>query len=159
MQPLRAPAPAGDGPTILHAKTRRLYNHWLSLRRGRRRPTRADLDPVDFAFALGNVILFDVDHAAGEFRYRLVGSNCARRQGYDLTGKTTAAIPGPENRRYVEERLREVAGGGEPIAVLRHGVFDERIYRHEILYLPLGEAGRVDMIVVYLNYDFDRPDR
>jgi hypothetical protein len=151
-------APAIDGPTILHARTRRLYDYWLSRRQGRRRPTRADLDPVDFAFALGNVILIDVE-GAGEFRYRLVGSNCVRRQGYDPTGKTTAAIEGSENRRMIEERLRAVVRGGEPVAFLRQEIADDRLYRYEILYLPLGEAGRIDMLMIYLNYDFDRAER
>lgn len=159
MQPFRAQPAGPEGPTIRHAKTQRLYDYWLSRKGGRARPRRADIDPVDFAFALGNVVLIDVEHAAGTFRYRLVGSNCVRRQGYDPTGKTTAAIPGPENRRYVEERLAAVVRDGEPSAFLRQGVFDGRSYRYETLYLPLGEAGRVDMVLVYLNYDFDRPDR
>jgi hypothetical protein len=149
-----------DGPTILHARTRRLYDYWLSRSQDRRRPTRADLDPVDFAFVLGNVILMDVGGAGpDEFRYRLVGSNCVRRQGYDPTGQTTAAIAGCENRRGIEERLRAVVRGGEPAAFLRQEIADHRSYRYEILYLPLGEAGRIDMIMVYLNYDFDRAER
>ena len=148
--------PAAQEPSILHAKTRRLYEYWLACRRGRRYPSRADIDPLDFRFALGNVILIEVVHADGAFRYRLVGANCARRQGYDPTGKTTAAIPGPENRRAVEERLRAIVAGGEPTALVREDFADRRSYRYELLALPLGEGDRIDMLMLYLNYDFDR---
>lgn len=145
---------AGSKPDIVHAKTRRLYEYWLSRRGDRRFPSRADIDPLDFVYALGDVILVDVDRARDEFRYRLVGTNCVRRTGYDPTGKTTAAVPGAENRKVVEDHMRAVAGTGEPSVRVRETVTDNRLYAYEVMVLPLGADGRVDQLLIYLNYDF-----
>lgn len=148
------PARSAKPPAIVHPKTQRLYDYWDSRRGGRRFPSRADIDPLDFVFALGNVILVDVEHERNEFRYRLVGTNCVTRSGYDPTGKTTAAVPGEENRRIVEERFRAVTRTGEPSVRVRETVTDDRLYVYEVMILPLGAHDRVDQIMIYLNYDF-----
>jgi hypothetical protein len=51
-------------------------------------PGRADIDPLGMRYALGHLVLTDVE--AGDpprFLLRLVGSHVAERMGYDVTGR------------------------------------------------------------------------
>src|ERR1700732_1345054 len=82
---------------IKHPKLQRLYNYWAAKCGERKMPARADIDPIDMAFVLGNVILANV--VAGTplgFRIRLHGTTLAERVGYDLTGKMLDDMPVPE---------------------------------------------------------------
>lgn len=45
---------------IRHPRLRQLYEYWDKQRGDRAMPSRADLDPIDMRFAIGNVILIDV---------------------------------------------------------------------------------------------------
>ena len=45
---------------IQHPDLRTLYDYWNERRRERRWPARADINPVDLKFALGNLSLIDV---------------------------------------------------------------------------------------------------
>ena len=60
---------------IKHPKLQQLYDYWSVKRGERKMPSRADIDPLDMTFVMGNVILVDV--IAGEppgFRIRLHGT-------------------------------------------------------------------------------------
>jgi hypothetical protein len=51
-------------------------------------PSRADIDPLDLRFAIGNLILVDAIEAEPlRFRVRLHGTNLSERMDFDLTGK------------------------------------------------------------------------
>src|SRR5260221_12473198 len=65
----------------------RLYAYLEAKRGTREFAARRDIDPLDFAYALGNVILLDVLYQPLRFRFRLVGSVISGRVGYDMTGK------------------------------------------------------------------------
>jgi hypothetical protein len=47
-------------PTIINPRLQQLYASWLAKRGGRRFPARADFDPIELRFILGNLILVDV---------------------------------------------------------------------------------------------------
>ena len=51
----------------------RVYRYWLSLKGDRSLPRRAELDPIDFAYALDNIMLIDVLRDPLRFRVRLHG--------------------------------------------------------------------------------------
>src|SRR5262245_11655849 len=91
---------------LRHAPMRRLFEHWLAKRGTRVAPARADIDPLEIPYALGDLLMLDVEYpaaAAGPvFRYRLTGSRIVLLTGYDLIGSTTAAIPDAANRAYLE---------------------------------------------------------
>src|SRR4051794_10782916 len=73
------------------AESRALYRYWQSLRRGRRLPARADVDPIEIPALLPNLILIDVEPSPLRFRYRLVGTRIvsyrAELQIPDHTGR------------------------------------------------------------------------
>jgi hypothetical protein len=132
----------------------RFVRYWLAKREGRRFPSRASIDPLEFDYVLGDVALIDAQRLPPgaplrwQFRYRLVGTNLVMRDGYDLTGKTLEDLPEPEYREQIRETWTKVCETGEPVHRLRDFRLDNRIRRYEAVILPLASDGeRVDMLV------------
>src|SRR5579864_8138687 len=86
---------------------RQLYAYWEGLRRSREFPARRDIDPLDFRYALGHVMLLDVFYQPLRFRFRLHGTALALRAGYDMTGKMADDLPNAHNRSMLIERDRK----------------------------------------------------
>lgn len=132
----------------------RLHAYWCARRGERAMPARADLDPADFAYILGNVVLVEVHGPPFRLRYRLHGVNLVARDGYDMTGRWLHDHPEPEYRARIEQTYGEVARSGRLAHGIRDIVVDGRARRYETLVLPLGRDGAiVDMILgaqVYL---------
>ena len=62
-----------------------------------RLPRRADIDPLDMRFALGHLILTDVEPGTQpRYRHRLIGTHIVERAGYDATGRYLDEIPETE---------------------------------------------------------------
>ena len=132
---------------------RRVYEYWVAKRGERAFPNRADLDPLDLGFALGNISLIDVLYDPLRFRFRLHGSVIAGRVGTDMTGKLADEVPEPERRAFILENYRTVVETRQPLA--RHGkrTLDRRHWDFDSIVLPLGnEAGVVDMLLVCVEY-------
>lgn len=144
-------------PDISNPKLRRLYEYWSQRRGDRRWPARADLDPVDMSFVLGNVILVEVlPDAPSRYRIRLHGSTLAHRVGYDLTGKMLDDMPVPEFRDLSRRSFDKVVGTGEPLHVVNNRMVDDRMQSYESILMPLSSDGdRVDMLLIGLVYDGD----
>jgi len=139
---------------IADEKIRRFYQYWLAKRGGRRYPSRASLDPRDFAEVLGDVVLIDAWRSEPgsrwpwSFRYRLVGTNIVARDGYDLTRKTLEELPEPEYRERVRATWIEVCETGIPAHHVRELWLDDRLRRYEVIVLPLAGNGEdIDMLV------------
>ncbi len=133
---------------IRDPRLQRLYAYWRERHVGTRPPSRADLDPLDFRYAVGFVTLVDVEHDPLRFRFRLVASPVTQHLGYELTGKYLDEVPEPAMRGYLEESYRRVVA--ERCALHERGerVLDRRIWRHESMLLPCCDAtGSVNMII------------
>jgi hypothetical protein len=134
-------------------KLRRFYEYWCEKRGGRRLPARRDLDPLDFPYVLGNVMLVDVLRDPQRFRVRLHGTNVVARMHYDMTGKFLDDVPRPEWRTYILERCRGLAASGEPLLLMNDLFLDGWGSRYEALWLPLGDDGEtVDLLICALIY-------
>jgi len=144
--------------TIVNPRLRRLYEYWAERRGERRFPARADIDPLDFSFLMGNLILVEVvpgDPLA--FRIRLHGTNLAQRAGYELTGKMLNELPNTQFRQLAMDTFAHVATTGKPYRGYRDRVLDDRLHRYETVMLPLSSDGeRVDMLLVGLIYADER---
>jgi len=137
-----------DDPLLI-----RLHDHWRSLRRGREMPSRADLDPLDIAFILGNVLLVDVLRDPTRFRIRLHGTNMVARAGYDMTGRFTDELPNAEFRAATEASFAHVAAKRRPRAWSRKRMIGDRWMNYDTLMLPLSADGvNVDMLLVGFVY-------
>src|SRR5271154_6383357 len=94
---------------IVHPSLRQLYDYWDEKRAGRAMPSRADLDPIEMRFAIGNVILVDVIEGTPlGFHIRLHGTNLSERVRYDLTGKMLDDLPFVEFRELTRQSFTKV---------------------------------------------------
>lgn len=149
-----------DLSAVQHPDLRRFLAYWQDKRQGRGMPARRDVDPLEFSWILGRVSLVEVAEEEPRFRYRLVASTLADHLGYEVTGRSTADIPEPEMRAYVESQYTRVAETRLPHADRGDMVLDGRLWRSEALYLPLSaDDGRVDMILVARITDRPRRPR
>jgi hypothetical protein len=134
----------------------RFYLYWLEHKGARRCPSRRDIDPLDFDYLLGNVMLVDVLSDPLRFRVRLHGSNMVMRAGYDLTGKLVDDLPIPEYRKYVIERCKGMVRTGTPLVVQHDRVLGGQPQRYEALWLPFSSDGtQVTMLLCALIYMVD----
>jgi hypothetical protein len=132
----------------------RFVQYCREKRYGARYPARAALDPLDFRYVLGDVVIIDAHRpAAGsaegwQFRYRLVGAGIVERDGYDLTNKTLEELPEPEYRERVRATWTEVCETGQLAHHLREVVLDNRLRCYEVVVLPLASNGEdIDMLI------------
>jgi hypothetical protein len=81
--PQSSPAPrVGVDPSIASDPgVQEFYRYWLGLRRGRRFPSRRDIDPAAIPRLLPKVLLLDVHRDPLDFEYRLIGDEVASRLG------------------------------------------------------------------------------
>jgi len=132
---------------------RRLYAYWDERRQGREFPGRRDLDPLDFRYALGHVLLLDVLADPLRFRFRLHGSLLTTRAGYDMTGRMVDELPNPANRKLLIERCRALVHARQPLAVIDERILGRRRFGYEAVWLPLSGDGRtIDMLLGGLVY-------
>jgi hypothetical protein len=142
---------------IRDSRLARLYAYWLERRGARRFPGRRDIDPLDFAYVLGHIMMLEVLREPLRFRVRLHGTEMATRAQYDLTGKLLDELPINEYRAYVIERCRSLVATGEPQLVRHDRVLDARTRRYEALWLPLSDDdANVTMLICALIYDWQR---
>jgi hypothetical protein len=156
MHELVAPVEIRQPPAwdIQNARLRRLYAYWLEKKEQRRFPSRKDIDPVDFPYVLGHVILVDVMRDPLRFRVRVHGTEMVAKAGYDLTGKFLDDHPITEYRRYVMERCEGLVRDGEPLLVRNERSLDGKPRRYEALWLPLSDDGRhVTKLLAAMVYD------
>ena len=139
---------------IVDPDIRRFVEYYQDKRGAGRHPPRAALDPLDFRYVLGDVVIIAANRSpldrarAWHFRYRLIGANVVARDGYDLTNKTLEDMPEPEYRERVRATWTEVCDSGLPAHHLRELVLDERTRRYEVVVLPLASNGEdIDMLI------------
>jgi hypothetical protein len=64
---------------IGESSLRRLYSYWSDRRGARLAPSRHDIDPMDFRYLRGNIMIVDVLRDPLRFRVRLHGTEMVRR--------------------------------------------------------------------------------
>lgn len=126
---------------IRDPRLRRFYDYWIGKRGERRMPARRDIDPLEFPYVLGNLMLVDVLSDPQRFRVRLHGVNVVTRMHYDMTGKLLDEVPRPEWRTYVLDRCRGLAASGEPLLLMNDLTLDGWNSRYEALWLPFSDDG------------------
>lgn len=132
-----------------HPLLRRLFEYWSDKAAGRIAPSRGDIDPVDFSYAIGWVTLVDVLEDGAEFQARVFGGAMAILAGQELSGRTSAAIQDPELRQAIVANLRWVVTNRRPLRIYRELTTAQRRYRYETVILPLSSDGQtVDQLLM-----------
>jgi hypothetical protein len=149
---------------IEHPKLLKLLDFWESKRGGRWMPRRSDIDVLELAPWLGNLILLEVVGAGEDFIYRVYGTNLVRLIQHDLTNKSTTNLKS-EARRAVVAEYSDVAASGQPFYVRQRRTVMKGQLMLSKLVVPLSENGaQVDRLLagVYpsiLEMDESLPDR
>lgn len=136
------------------ARLRRFLAYWLERAERGRLPRRADIDPLDFPWALPMVWLCDYLREDGRFRYRVAGEEINAVYGYNLAGRHLDEVLAVDGYARVAERYRCCA---DTPAIVHTGgrVYIEplRSYIGERLMLPLGDDhGRTAMVIGLTAY-------
>jgi hypothetical protein len=118
-------------------------------------PSRADIDPIEMRFVIGDVVLADViEGDPPRFRIRLHGTNLSERTNFDLTGKMLDEMPVHEFRDLSYRSFRKVVRTGEPLHALADRPLDGRTQRYEAIVLPLSSDGTtIDRLMVGMIYE------
>jgi hypothetical protein len=138
----------------------RMFAYWQSKCGGHAMPARADIDPIDFAWGLGNICLLDVQRNPPQFRYRLAGTRLTRLKEVDLTGRSVDDIQPAEFRDMIRKHLLEVVETAKPnlyCISITNGGGPQTYVR---LALPLRAAdGSVGMILTMIDIIGVLPER
>ncbi|MDE2165569.1 MAG: PAS domain-containing protein [Alphaproteobacteria bacterium] len=131
-----------------------LYRDWNARRNGRAFPARADFDPLELRYILGNLSLVDVLRDPLRFVFRLHASNNAARLGVDLTGKEVAQMPNSIDPGSVRAQYEQVVKTGAPVARRTESIFaDGQRWEYEVLALPLATDGvTIDMLMAGMSW-------
>src|SRR4051812_30059046 len=145
---IAAPGPGDPLAALSDPRLHRFFAYLQGKRGDREFAARRDIDPLEFGYILGNVVLLDVEHEPLRFRYRLVGSVLAAATGYDLTGSYVDAHRDPEYRAYVLARYRETVTGRRPSGGIYELVMGRKLKQYQWLRVPLSDDGEtINMIV------------
>lgn len=143
---------------FLHPQLERLLDYWKDRRRGRRFPLRDDIDPLDFGYVLGHVLLVDVEREpAIRFRYRLWGTDLARDYGQEMTGRYVDQLQPPSFAERVQQHYLEALAAAEPQLHKFDDVIGERWFTHERLLMPLGLKDAPETVGMILGAIYRRP--
>ena len=126
---------------LVHPVLQQLYAYWLDKSAGRFAPRRADIDPVDFAYAIGWTALIDVVDGGASFRPRVWGGNMKAFSRGDYTGQHRLQFIDGDITPIVLEGFRWVVANRKPSSTLRDILTAMRHYRFESVVLPLSDDG------------------
>ena len=130
-------------------RLRALYDYWQRKRDDRPLPARADIDPIELKYLLGNLFLVDVAYGPLRFRYRLAGTNIVQLLGRELTGRTVDDLEGlPMGPQIVKQHFSEVVLSREPSYKLLELTIGRTPIVYRRLLLPLSpDGGAVNMLL------------
>ena len=124
-----------------HPRLLMLEQFWNGKRGARWAPSKNDMDPLDMAAWLGNLMIVAVLDGGEDFLCRLYGTHLVQLFSRELTGRRLSSLSGAERNR-IQGRLRAVLRDRRP----RHFRFDfrrgSRSFSVAELILPLSDDGK-----------------
>lgn len=154
MRPSNAAAITDLLTAVSEPRLRRFYVYLEEKRAGRDFAARRDIDPLDFPYILGHVVLLDVLRDPLRFRYRIVGTGLAGWRGYDLQGKFVDDHPDPEYREFVLAQYRETVERRSATGGAYDLLLDGKPRRYQAVRAPLSEDGTtINMIIAAFVLD------
>jgi hypothetical protein len=117
--------------------------YWREKKGDRTFPSRADIDPLEFAKMLPRVMMVEVSYDPLEFRYRVAGTGLFAMHGQELTGKLARELDPPEFGALIHGHYVEVITRRVPILHLIDLTLDFLATSYARLILPLSSDGQV----------------
>ena len=105
------------GDQAMNLKTdgaRTLLAYWQRQKGEQRLPSTVDLDLVDLAPILGNMVIYE--YGTGDFTVRFFGTEMVRRLGVDLTGIKTSSFSHVPFGELIADHLSQVIDGPTMLA-------------------------------------------
>ncbi|WP_193180654.1 PAS domain-containing protein [Nisaea sediminum] len=116
----------------------RFLDYWLRLRGRHAMPSYADLDPVDFPWALPNIFVVEI-LPGGDFVYRIAGEEHTQRYRRNLKGLRLSDIMQSDAAEAITERWRLILDMPAAFFILTdHHSEQGASVLGERLVLPLG---------------------
>ena len=147
---MSADAPPGLGPRGESALA-----YWQGLRRGRRLPARADIDPAEIPKLLAGTLLIDVLREPLDFRYRLIGSEIDAITHRNFRGMRFSEIPQMRRGNRLWAQFEQVVETRRPLwSEVPYVGADPFISGIRHCLMPLGADGEtVDMIFAVIDVE------
>lgn len=123
-----------------HASTKRVFEYWNERRGDRAAPHRADIDPVQIRYALGDTFMLAADFVE-EWRFRLAGTRVCALFGREIKGEAFAALWDEGSRKAISDLIADLEEGGGVVAGLTGHAIDGSTLDIELLLLPLAHVG------------------
>ncbi len=133
-----------ETPSTIRSSTRDLrfaLDYWRQKRGIRLAPTRGDIDPVDIAPVLPQVMLVDVGSDPVDFRFRLAGTGLFKIHGAELTNKRALDLEPPAYGALIHRLYCDALARRAPIV---HRLLIECETRRSayMRIVPLSEDGQ-----------------
>jgi hypothetical protein len=134
---------------IADSLLQQLHAYWTTIRGACRMPSRAQVDPADMRFILGQVMMIDVTDRPAGFKVRLQGTELAWCLGSDLTGKTLEGLRSTGLRALLRECFAQSVITLAPVHQTSRQNHDGVPRLYSVLVLPLSADDRhVDKLLV-----------
>jgi hypothetical protein len=134
---------------IRHPHLQRFFGYWRAKAGEREMPSRTDLDPVEFRYILGNVILVDVEPVPLRFRFRLYGAALINFFGDgDYTGKYADELLPADYAPFVVQAYKTAVEGRVPRYAERDLVMNHQRLVYDVLTLPLADPAKPSEIAM-----------
>jgi hypothetical protein len=141
---------------VEHPNLKRILALWDEKRAGRRWPSRADFDPVEMKYALGDLTLYDVEDNPRRYWCRLDGTRQVELFGVDCTGRYLDESLPADYYAVVAQSLAQTVDEGRPLYLQREIPYAGRYIRYETIVLPQSSDGqRVDQLMIALMPHWD----
>jgi hypothetical protein len=129
-----------DPDQIHSTRLRRLHAYWDAKRGDRTMPSRADIDPVEMGWILGNLSLIEV-REGGDYVWRLDGTNLAEFFGCEMMGRSISEYPYPAYIETMRSTFETAVRAGGPFSAIRR--YSEKTQKWN--YCPSSEqSGRFE---------------
>ncbi len=120
-----------------------LLDYWVTKRRQRLMPDRADIDPIDIPKLLPDIGLLDVVDGGRRFYFRVVGSNINHAFGHDYTGHYLDDVAPIGYSQFITLLYRKVIQTRCPVYSLGMCRYrDSSVRSIQRLLLPLTKGGQ-----------------
>ncbi|HYL33751.1 MAG TPA: PAS domain-containing protein [Stellaceae bacterium] len=139
-----------DVTALTNPALRRLHEEWEARRRAPAFPARADFDPAEMRYIIGNLSLVEVRRHPLRFYYRVHATNISARTGFDMTHKFLDQYTDEKHRALILDHYLRSLDERRPIAARRAHMFTDRMAMLdcEALVVPLANDGtNIDMLM------------
>lgn len=124
-----------------HVSTRRVFEYWNERRGDRVAPHRADIDPVQIRYALGDTFMLAADFV-DEWRFRLAGTRVCALFGHEIKGEPFTALWDEGSTKAIAELIAAVAHEADgAVGAVTGFCADGASIDLELLLLPLAHVG------------------